>query len=119
MEFVTKRLEDEAMLIVLAMAGERPVGYGLAFDVVEHPFMPEWQRSGYITQLYVAPEHRRRGLGQRLVEFIFEWMASRGLEKVMLNVMVDEPPASRFWQKQGFSPHQIRMKRQVREKSAT
>jgi GNAT superfamily N-acetyltransferase len=113
MDFVTKRLEDEAMLLILGLVGNAPIGYGLAFDVAEHPFMPEWQRSGYITQLYIAPEHRRQGIGQELVEFIIDWLASRGITNVLLNVVAGESVAEQFWQAQGFVPRRTRMGRSV------
>lgn len=113
MDFVTTRLGDEAMLLVLAMAGDTPVGYGLAFDVAEHPFMPEWQRAGYITQLCVSSDHRRRGVGQRLVDYIVEWLASRGVARVLLNVVPDESAAERFWREQGFVPCRVRMTREI------
>ena len=111
MDFVTCRLDDEAMLLILGLAGDMPVGYGLAFDVAEHAFMPEWRRSGYITQFFVAPEHRRRGVGQRMFDFIVEWLASRGVTSVQLNVSMDNPVGERFWQRQGFVPQRVRMSR--------
>jgi GNAT superfamily N-acetyltransferase len=113
MDFVTRRLGDETMLLILAMAVDAPVGYGLAFDVVEHPFMPEWQRAGYITQLYVSADHRRRGVGQRLVEHIIEWLASRGVARVLLNVVPGESVAERFWREQGFVACRVRMTREI------
>jgi GNAT superfamily N-acetyltransferase len=113
MGFVAHRLDDEAMLLILCLAGDAPVGYGLAFDVAEHAFMPEWQRSGYITQFFVAPEHRRQGVGQRMFDFIAEWLASRGVTSMQLNVSMDNPVGERFWRRQGFAPQRVRMSRQL------
>ena len=113
MRFVMERLEDEAMLLILALAGDAPVGYGLAFDVTEHPFMPEWQRAGYITQLYVTPAHRRRCVGRLLVDHIQDWLASRGVRDILLNVVVDEPVSERFWRDQGLTPTRVRMRKTV------
>lgn len=113
MDFVTERLDDETMLLVLALAGDAPVGYALAFDVAEHVFMPEWQRSGYITQFFVAPEHRRQRIGQRMFDFVVHWLASRGVTDVLLNVAPDNPVGNLFWRKQGFVPQRIRMKREA------
>jgi ribosomal protein S18 acetylase RimI-like enzyme len=113
MDFVAKRLGDEAMLLILAVVGDVAIGYGLAFDVAEHPFMPEWQRAGYITQLYVSPGQRRRGVGRLLVDQIVAWLASRGVAEVLLNIVPDETEAERFWRKQGFLPCRIRMRRRV------
>ena len=48
--FLLKHMGEETMLVFLMCDGEKAIGYGMAFDVVEHPFMPEWARRGYITQ---------------------------------------------------------------------
>lgn len=110
-EFIKRRLEDETMLLILAWIGETPVGYGLAFDVAEHPFMPEWKRAGYITQFLVSRNYRQRGIGVMLMDYINDWFRSRGLEVVLLNVNVENETGIRFWKRQGFKPYAMRMKR--------
>ncbi len=109
--FVTRRLEDETMLLVLAWENERPVGYGLAFDVESDPAKPEWARTGYISQFLVASTHRQQGVGAQLMERIDAWFAERGLSKVLLNVNIDNPVGIKFWQKHGFEAYAMRMKR--------
>ena len=113
MSFLTQRLDDEGMLLILGLAAGTPIGYALAFDVVDHPFMPEWQRAGYITQFFVVPEYRRQGVGQLLFDSVMEWLASRGVTEVLLNVDVDNAVGDRFWRKNRFVPHRVRMKREV------
>lgn len=110
-EFVSKRLEDEPMLLVLAWDGDTAAGYGLAFDVAEHPFMPEWTRAGYITQFLVSRAYRRQGVGQILMDYIDDWFRSRGLQTVMLNVHIENETGIRFWKRQGFEPYVMRMRR--------
>jgi len=68
--FVTRRLEDETMLLVLAWDGATPIGYGLAFDVAEHLYMPEWTRAGYIAQFLIASGYRQHGVGAALMDTI-------------------------------------------------
>jgi GNAT superfamily N-acetyltransferase len=119
MDFVTQRLGDETTLLILGLAGDAPVGYALAFDVARHAFMPEWQRSGYITQFFVASEHRRQGVGQLMFDYVIQWLASRGVTDVLLNVELDNPVGELFWRKQGFVPHRIRMRRAVTENTTT
>jgi ribosomal protein S18 acetylase RimI-like enzyme len=109
--YISRRLSDENMLLALAWDGETAVGYGLAFDVAEHPYMPEWTRAGYITQFMVRPEYRQRGVGAQLMDYLDAWFAARGLTKVLLNVDIDNPTGQRFWQKHGFKPYATRMKR--------
>ena len=109
--FVNRRLEDETMLLVLAWDGDRPVGYGLAFDVVSDPAKPEWARAGYISQFLITESYRQKGVGAQLMDYLDAWFAERGLEKVLLNVNQDNPAGIRFWEKHGFQSYALRMKR--------
>ncbi len=111
--FITKRLTDEDMLLALALDREIAIGYSLAFDVVEHPFMPEWQRAGYLTQFFVMPDYRGQGVGQQLFDFTTRWLSQRGVTSLFLNVEADNPLGTQFWQKQGFVYHTTRMKRKA------
>jgi ribosomal protein S18 acetylase RimI-like enzyme len=119
MDAIGVHLEDDAMLLLLAQRHDGPtpnaIGYVLAFDVPTHPFIPTWQRSGYITQLFVAAAYQRQGIGQALATACLAWFTERGLTQVMLNVDVANEPAARFWQQQGFTPHLLRMKRGLPE----
>jgi GNAT superfamily N-acetyltransferase len=109
--FITPRLEDETMLLILAWEEDTPVGYGLAFDVAKHAFMPEWTRAGYITQFLVTQSHRKRGVGRLLMDYINDWFTARGIEKVLLNVDIENEAGHRFWKSQGFTPYATRMRR--------
>jgi GNAT superfamily N-acetyltransferase len=111
--FITRRLEDETMLLALAWIDQTPVGYGLAFDVMEHPYMPEWTRTGYIAQFLITKNYRQHGVGKFLMEYINNWFASRGIKKTLLNVNIDNESGNRFWKSQGFVPYATRMKRVV------
>jgi GNAT superfamily N-acetyltransferase len=83
----------------------------LAFDVESDPAKPEWTRTGYISQFLVAETHRQKGVGAQLMEVIDAWFAERGLNKVLLNVNIDNPAGIGFWQKHGFEAYAMRMKR--------
>ena len=115
--FITRRLEDETMFLVLAWETGadgsllRPLGYGLAFDVETDPAKPEWTRTGYISQFLVTSQCRKQGVGAQLMDALNAWFVERKLEKVLLNVNLDNPPGIRFWEKQGFSAYAYRMKR--------
>ncbi len=109
--FVKGHLEDESMLLALAWADETPVGYRLAFDVAEHPFMPEWTRAGYVTQFLVSRSYRQRGVGKTLMDYINNWFQARGIRKVLLNVDIENGAGIRFWESQGFEAYAMRMKR--------
>jgi len=108
--FLVKHMGEETMLVFLMYSDSRAVGYGMAFDVDEHAYMPEWVRRGYITQFYVDSSCRGQGVGELGLNYIHDWFRSRGLEDAMLNVAIDNEVGNRFWIKQGYLPYATRMK---------
>ena len=111
--FMMKHMGEETMLVFLMCDGERAIGYGMAFDVEEHAYMPEWSRRGYVTQYYIDVSHRGQGVGEMGLNYIHDWFRSRGLTNVMLNVGFDNEIGKRFWVKQGYVPYATRMKYQL------
>lgn len=112
-DFVTARLADDTMLAILAQIEGHAVGYALAFDVGNHPFIPNWERCGYLTNLFVMEAFQRRGIGHSLVDYTLMWLGERGVTRIMLNVDVDNPAGEQFWHKQEFRPVLTRMKRML------
>ena len=113
--FLVKHMGEETMLVFLMNAAEKAIGYGMAFDVEEHAYMPEWNRRGYVTQYYVDSAYRGQGVGEMGLNYIHDWFRSRGLKDAMLNVAIDNEPGNRFWVKQGYVPYATRMKYQISE----
>ena len=48
----------------------------------------EWGRLGEIGDLYVLPEHRRKGLARRLVEHAKAWCRAQGCSAVSVTITV-------------------------------
>ncbi len=113
--FLLKHMGEETMLIFLMNDAEKAIGYGMAFDVEEHAYMPEWSRRGYVTQFYVDSSYRGQGIGELGLNYIHDWFHSRGLKDAMLNVAIDNETGNRFWVKQGYVPYATRMKYQFPE----
>ncbi len=55
--------------------------------------------------LYVAPSHRRRGLGRELFLAIAGWAGQRGnVSHVEMPVLASDTEAAAFWRALGFTP---------------
>ena len=113
--FLSRHMGEETMLVFLMYDVENAIGYGMAFDVEEHPFMPEWTRRGYITQYFVDSAYRGKGVGILGLNYIHDWFRSRGLTSVMLNVDMENEIGNRFWVRQGYVPYAKRLKCKMAE----
>jgi len=81
--------------IFLALSGDEPCGLAAG--------IPDPERSGVIelVQMWVDPAHRRRGVGERLVEAVIAWSVGRA-ERVRLGVADDHPAAVALYRSLGF-----------------
>ena len=58
----------------------------------------------YLAAMWVAPSHRRRGLGRELVERVVEWARALGTAAVVLEVNEALEPAVALYERAGFRP---------------
>jgi ribosomal-protein-alanine N-acetyltransferase len=56
----------------------------------------------HISNIAVAPEHRRKGIGEMLMRYALEMAKSRGVFKVTLEVRETNLPAQNLYRKLGF-----------------
>lgn len=57
----------------------------------------------YIDDLSTLPEYRGRGLGSRLLEWIFEFAGKQGIQQIHLDSGVQRFDAHRLYLKKGFN----------------
>jgi ribosomal protein S18 acetylase RimI-like enzyme len=91
--------------------GNRSVAY-LAWDDAdpEHPcgiaasvLFREDPRIAELLSMWVAPSHRRRGVGRLLVQGVYAWAESRHAHALRLMVTSNNDDAMRFYETLGFA----------------
>ena len=78
---------------VAADAGDRPVGFVVAFEL-EHAI--------HIEEISVHPDHGGRGLGRRLIETLTQWARQQGYQAITLSTFRDVPWNAPFYERVGF-----------------
>ena len=80
---------------------------GLIFGriVVNNRYTPS--RAGQVDQAFVRADHRRAGVGSRLVALLCRFFASEDVEDITLRYVVGNEEAANFWSALGFSPRII------------
>lgn len=84
---------EEAFLV--AEADNEVRGY---VDLLALP----WQQMGWVANLAVERNYRRRGLGTALMRHARQWARERGLRLLQAEATTKNYPALRFYQKLGF-----------------
>ncbi|MBQ5328718.1 MAG: GNAT family N-acetyltransferase [Oscillospiraceae bacterium] len=69
---------------------------------------------GYVTNVYTAPEHRRKGLSKMLLEKLLEDARSRGIKKIWLGASKLGRP---LYEKLGFIQQESYMELTLKDKS--
>ena len=99
-ESIEKELTENGRAVYLAaLAGETVVGYAGMWHVVNE---------GHVTNVAVAEEHRRKGVGGALIARLIAVARERDMMGVTLEVGIDNLPAQRLYARHGFKAEGIR-----------
>ncbi len=91
-------MEDRELLWIVA-DGERA---GLMQVRTDERWLDPTQAVAQISEFYVLPAFRRRGVGTAAVEALLEEHRGRGTVEVQADILRDNGPARAFWARLGF-----------------
>lgn len=72
---------------------------------------------GVLSNIYVEPAYRGRGVGTALLEAAEEALREQGAEIVILEVMADNEAARRFYERREYETYRVAMKRLLEDPS--
>jgi GNAT superfamily N-acetyltransferase len=98
-------LEATDTRVVVCREDGKVIGYAIAL-VELHPPVYTFRAFGCIDNLVVDEAQRRRGAGTLLVREVLDWLKSRGMTRVELNVSELNEAGLAFWGSQGFAGFQ-------------
>ena len=75
------------------------------------------QRSGalhpYVLMLYVAPDHRRRGIATALLAVAHQWAQQQGHRQISLQVFSNNQAAQELYQSLDYHPEAVLLKKEL------
>ncbi len=98
--YVTDSIKSDRTVTLVAVRGGRVLG-ALRAELRERPFYrpsPE----GIVTDLYVLPEVRRRGIGDLLLKEAWKRLSKLGAAMMTAEVPAQNEIAAKFYRKRGF-----------------
>lgn len=83
---------------------------GVSYFILEHNGTPAGCAAlekpttelGYLERLAVLPDYRRRGIGRRLVDHVFEQATDAGLKKISIGIIAEQTDLLMWYRKIGF-----------------
>jgi ribosomal protein S18 acetylase RimI-like enzyme len=98
--YVSESLESPKALLMVATENGKVIGV-IRGEVRERLFY-EPRAEGYITEMYVLPEHRRKGLGEQMLDRISTQLVKRGAEMILADLPSRNEIGVSFYAKKGF-----------------
>ncbi|WP_226481976.1 GNAT family N-acetyltransferase [Natrinema amylolyticum] len=71
---------------------------------------------GLLSNIYVEPAYRNRGIGTALLEAAEESLVQRGADAMLLEVMADNESARRFYRRKGYDEFRVTMERSLADR---
>jgi len=101
-------MADRTRRVLVAVADGQVVGYTIGHLART---LRSWRCRvcGWVTDICVAPDWRRTGVGDKLFAALCVWFRRHGLTVVQLNVAALNPASQAFWRAQGFVDYLDRM----------
>ena len=98
--------------IAIAEVDGNIVASGYARIEEAKPYLKHRQHA-YLGFMYVAPEHRRQGINQLIIEYLSTFAKTKGITELRLDVFAGNEKAVGAYEKAGFRKLLIEMEKQV------
>jgi ribosomal protein S18 acetylase RimI-like enzyme len=110
-------VRTQAGFMLLAKAGGEAIGFVCAWpDRDDDPLLAAAaQAHGYISDLYVVPAWRRRGVARLLMEAAEQALRHRGCRRLQLHCKAGNATALATYAAMGFRPYEITLTRELDE----
>lgn len=110
-DFISKQLDSEEAEVIIADKAGKIIGYSF-IEISKYPPVFERDEYGRISDVVVADEHRRCGIGRALFDASMKWFSEQGINRIELRVAYQNNLARGFWEKMGFKPLMMTMYRE-------
>ncbi|MBW2980921.1 GNAT family N-acetyltransferase [Candidatus Woesearchaeota archaeon] len=110
--YLKKDLSSEWRAVFIAVDDGKIVGMVLS-KIFRSMYIQGHERTGYISNLYVKKEFRKKGIGKKLTRAVIDWLKSKDTTALTLEVYEANKLALDFYHQLGFKNHSVKMVRDI------
>ncbi|MBI4149887.1 GNAT family N-acetyltransferase [Candidatus Woesearchaeota archaeon] len=111
-KWVKKWIRSPQGCVLLGEVNGKPAGYSLNYIKDGIPVYAI-KKLGYISDLYVKPEYRGKGVSSRLKDATFQWFKKKDIKYVEIGFHTENQKAHRIYKKWGFADYITQMRRRL------
>ncbi len=100
-DYLKGLIESNDAQVLVALDRGETVAYSIA-QISKRPPVFREAEFGFISDLGVRSDYRRRGVGGQMLKKILEWFKSRNMDRIELQVLPDNKAGVSFRRKHGF-----------------
>jgi ribosomal protein S18 acetylase RimI-like enzyme len=100
--YINSKFESEIAVVFVANNNAGLAGY-IGVLIREYPPIFTVKKYGFVEEIAVTADQRRQGIASRLWSAAEEWLLSRGISTIRVNIDVANPESQGFFRSLGFS----------------
>ena len=103
-QYLRGLMKSREARLFIAIEDDEVIGYSPC-RIASHPPVLILEHYGLIMDMAVKQGHQRRGVGTMMLEAIYDWVKSIGLNRIELQVVPTNEIGYAFWRKHGFADY--------------
>lgn len=112
MKFIKKNINNKNSLILISYDNKKPVAYSISYIKDNIPVY-SIKKYGYISDLYVDKNYRKKGIGKELVDMSKKRFKKKGIKFMSLEVNHNNNHTIKFYNKYGFKEYHKSMRMRI------
>ncbi len=111
-EFFLKKIHSENALLLVCETEGKLVGYSLCYIAKEMPIYVI-DKTGYLSDLYILPEYRGKGISTKFKDAAFDWFKKKGITHASVKTRIVNKKSKEIYKHWGFFEYSVSFRKKI------